>query len=296
MTSTSKYLPKPSSTLRLASLNLLYKSLNLELRLNSLIEELKIINCDVLCLQEVVSANQYPVIERLSEELGFIANFAKLEIPEMLTGALYGPAILSKIPEEHFGVMSQSNLHLDGFITPQPIITSSFLYNGYTVYIINTHLTWGSHATGARTRQVERISQYARGLREIEPQAVILLAGDLNCAEESTPIRFLKGLTETSSGENTLWVDAWGASGSPANAITNDPTMPLATTTAQQRFGFFDTNFTPKRRIDYIFAYEWCYGRPGYPLTFERFADDPAVEISDHFGIYSDIFLPNIVI
>jgi len=288
MTITKTHLPKPANTLRIASFNLLNKALNMETRLQSLIEELKIINPDVLCLQEVIETKEYPVLEILSSELGFITNFSDRTSIDNFTGKSSGPAILSKTKEEHYSSLSQTNLNL---ASPRPTLTSSFVYNGYKIYIMTTHLEWGSHASGRRTRQAERISQYARGIREIEPQAIILLAGDLNCVEESAAIRFLKGLEETKNGENTLWVDAWEASGNANNFVTSDPTLPLATTTANL-FGLSDTSVTPKRRIDYIFSYEWCYGKAGYPLTFERFADNREIPISDHFGIYSDILLP----
>ena len=279
---------KPDNSLRLVSINVLNKALNIESRLNELIKELKVINPDILCLQEVIRPEVYPILEILSQELGFVTNFSLLETPDKFTGGLSGTAILSKTKEEHFSILSQNTLNLTH---PLPIITSSFMHSGYKVYVITAHLTWGSHATGTRTRQAERISQYARGIREIEPEAIILLAGDLNCLDTSETIRFLQGLEETRRGENTLWIDAWNASGTPENAITNDPTYPLTFTTAKL-FGSETAEFTPKRRIDYIFAYEWCYGKAGYPLTFGRFADNRDIEISDHFGIYSDISLP----
>lgn len=285
----TKHLPKPENTLRIASFNLLNKSLNMETRLEALIKELKIINPDVLCLQEVIEAKAYPVLEILSQELGFITNFSERKTPDKFTGDLSGTAILSKTKEEHYSILSQTSLNL---IHPLPILTSSFVYNGHKVYVITAHLAWGSHSSGTRTRQAERISQYARGIKEIEPEAVILLTGDFNCVEDSTAMRFLRGLEETHNGENTLWIDAWIASGNADNAITSDPSIPLATTTAQL-FGSTDTNLTPKRRIDYIYSYEWCYGKAGYPMTFERFADNREIPISDHFGIYSDISLPS---
>jgi endonuclease/exonuclease/phosphatase family metal-dependent hydrolase len=293
MINKTKYLPKPENSIRVASFNLLNKALNMETRLNSLIEELEVINPDVLCLQEVIETKDYPVLERLSEELGFVTYFTKRETKGAFGEELSGPAILSKTQEEHFSILDQSGIGINSSLPQLPILTSSFMHNGYKIYVINTHLTWGSHSTGIRTRQAERISQYARGIREIEPQAVILLTGDFNCVEESTTIRFLKGLEETHTGENTLWVDAWAASGTPENAITSDPTFPLSLGTAKM-FGVAHTDFTPKRRIDYIFSYEWCYGKAGYPLTFGRFADDRNIEISDHFGIYSDISLPTL--
>jgi len=278
---------KPTNTIRVASLNLLNNSRNIETRVEELIKELTIINPDILCLQEVIQTETFPIIQTLANALGYTTTFHTAETPEKHTGIHYGNAILSKTKETHFDTLGQEELHI---LNPVPILTSSFEIHGHNVHIVNAHLAWGSRNSGTRTRQAEKIAQYALQVREADPQAVVIMTGDLNAVEESGTIRFLKGLEETHQGENTLWVDAWAEHGTPENAITSDPTIPLGLQTAGL-FGITDASHTPHRRIDYIFSYEWCYGKTGFPLTYGRFADKPETQISDHFGIYSDILL-----
>ena len=277
------------NTIRIASLNLLNSDYNLETRINNLIAELETVNPDVLCLQEVMDERTYHTLETIADTLGYKSSYHAINAPQMHTGVLFGNAILIKTAHATSSILYENQLDI---YNPAPIITTTFTHNKYNVHVINAHLAWGSNSSGLRTRQAEKISQHAATTRANDPKSIILFAGDLNAIENSGTVRYLQGLDETRTGETTLWIDAWLANGNTNNQITSNPTTPLGVLTAS-KFGGGTDNY-PKRRIDYIFSYEYCYGRAGYPTTFQRFADNDSKEISDHYGIYADILLPTL--
>jgi endonuclease/exonuclease/phosphatase family metal-dependent hydrolase len=278
-----------ANTIRIASLNLLNNDHNLETRISNLVEELKIVDPDILCLQEVMDERTYHTLETIADKLGYKSTYHAITVPQMHTGVLFGNAILTKTNLSTSHILDENNLDI---FNAAPIITTSFQHNGYNVHVINAHLAWGSNSSGLRTRQAEKISHYATQTRENDPHSIILFAGDLNALENSGTVRYLEGLDETRTGETTLWIDAWKANGTTNNNITSNPTTTLGILTASNFGG--GTDDYPKRRIDYIFSYGYCYGRAGYPKTFERFADNDNKEISDHYGIYADILLPTV--
>lgn len=96
------------------------------------------------------------------------------------------------------------------------------------------------------------------------------------------------------SGESTVWVDSWVLHGTQDNWATSDPSSFWGSRTAAG-VGLLNSGMIPKRRIDYIMSYDWCYGRHGSPLSFGVFGNELSFscsDLSDHFGVFSDIYVP----
>ncbi len=284
----------PDEKFRIGSLNILNNADGLEERMIALAKHLKHKNFDALCLQEVLgdSEDTFDSITFLKRELGFPFSFA----PEPVSVAgspLSGNAILSK----HKFVNSFAlNTEVEGASRESiPVAVSVVNVNGRDIHILSAHLAWGGPNEWVRLRQAELVSAYAAGV--FSENNIILLMGDLNTPSDSSTLRFLNGLQEGSSNKSgTLWVDAWKMFGNSDNEVTSDPDTVWGKNTA---FNFRKLAFSeimPKRRIDFLLSYEWCYGRHGSPLNFMRFADQAidGVEISDHFGVSSDIYVPKL--
>lgn len=200
-------------------------------------------------------------------------------------------AIFTKNPET---IYTPINLDIaDRISEPVHALAAHIEYNGHDIHIINAHLAWGGNNEWVRLREAEKINAYVKSKLVNHPEAIFLLVGDLNTLETSSTVRYLKGLQEgTQPHLGAYWVDAWELHGNENNYITSDPETYWGVLTANGK-GLTIPSLLPKRRIDYIFSYGWCYGKQGFPLNFNRFADKKTVpEISDHYGIWSDIYIP----
>lgn len=295
-----KYSVIPGTDLiRLATLNLLHSPISIEERVKFLAEEINRTEIDVLCLQEVLSEKQagFDIVEFLCDNTNL--SFGQRGITTSHKGLETGNATLTRFEDASFVQHSyvKSALHVSpafGNII-EPVITS-LIVNGVNVHIFNVHYIWGSGAERTRVRQAEQLVRHVEHLREVDPHCVCLMAGDFNSVPDALTMQFLYGLQESPDGATTLWVDAWKIAGNAENEITNDPETYWAKETCKA-FNLLNVDLIPKRRIDYILSYEWCYGKTGSPVRFDRWANNQnqeGLEISDHFGIWADIYIPNL--
>lgn len=278
--------------LRVATLNLLHNSDALRERVEHLITELVTENLDFLLIQEAMpeDAGGYSALEHLALALGMRHVIYSLDAEK---GS--GNAVLSKHPlTPIYGG--------DGVIFPDraPAIAETYV-DGRRVIAMSYHGAWGPQATGARLTQLRILDEIAR--REFirggahlnrETRPVIILGGDFNAVPESDPYRFITGLDQV-LGYSTLWLDATGdqghTSGEP-NALSLD--------TARSMAGAgYRPERQPKRRIDYLFVFEWAYGQAGEPVGARRIADTTftaadgrELPVSDHFGVMAELWMP----
>lgn len=149
-----------------------------------------------------------------------------------------------------------------------------------------THLNWKLHHGFVRMQQVrfivERVFELAPVGSELLPP---VLLGDFNAEPDSDEMRFLRGL-KIDEGKSVYFADAWlyGGDGSPG-------------TTFDRSNGFAARAREPSRRIDYIFVRgpdSLLRGEPRLTeLAFHRAqsGDNGTVWPSDHFGLYTDVWL-----
>ncbi len=288
--------------LRIASLNLLKEPELLAERLDLLADTLRHENLDFLCLQEVPGSDVagFDVGEALSYKLGM----AFKVIGEPKRGE-YGNVTISRHPiKQH-----ELNVKMPTADVNVPVLVTKSKVGGRSVYVFNAHLKWGNVNEARRLREAHHISQNARDIFTREPgghfrqnRPVILLAGDLNAVPDSRTVRYLRGLDLDQDGDSTLWLDAWSECGDPKQSghTSGDPTFWSKRTSASVGAGYRPEQ-TPRRRIDYVMAYEWAWGQAGQPVAARTFGAEtflgPALEgitVSDHYGIIADFWMPEL--
>lgn len=284
-----------SDILRFGSLNLLNNPSHLRERIPALVQEVSERDIQVLCLQEVLRDDRLLVEEALFNA-GFVSASYGEPVLNKHSGNFDGTAIFSKMVPTAYDFLSFEEIEQEIMVEKKPIpaVVARFELNGRSVHVLSCHFAWGSFSEAVRLRQASVISRYARSVKLADSTAVVLAAGDFNARETSSTIRFLHGEQENNLGESTMWVDAWKVHGKPENWVTSDPTYFWGGQTARG-VGILNPDMIPKRRIDYILSFDWCYGSAGFPLSYDVFGDKrtgDVSELSDHFGIVSDIYVP----
>lgn len=280
----------PTKTIRIASLNFLNNPNFFENRLTTLIPTLSSLQPDVILMQEVLENKKDLLKEKLKETGYKYSSFGGID-PNKLSGN----AIFSKLEitnEEFLDFSHISNLvEKPSFYIPT--VVADIEFHGTKLSLISSHFTWGFQNEASRLLQAEEISRYTENRKNLDTDRVIIFGGDLNASEHSATVQFLKGRGLSPSLYSTYWVDAWELHGNEGNWSTTDPRLFWNKKTALS-VGSLNPDFTPERRIDYIFSYGWCYGKVGYPYNFGRFGDTytyDEYEISDHYGIFTDIVI-----
>lgn len=182
-----------SDSLRIGSLNLLNNPVDLGARLPTLVDEVTANGLQVLCLQEVLEGERSRVEDALFS-VGFTSCSYAPSVMNRRTGLRDGTAIFSRVAPTAFDALL---FQVDGervLDKPTiPAVTAHLVVNGRNVHVLSCHFAWGGHSESVRLRQASEVSLYAQSIRASDPEAVVLLAGDLNAAEDSSTVRFLHG-------------------------------------------------------------------------------------------------------
>jgi endonuclease/exonuclease/phosphatase family metal-dependent hydrolase len=276
---------QPSQQVRIATLNLLHSDFEAEKRFKMLDEELAIISPDIIHFQEASFQNHSPYLQDLIKKHGYKYyghTHEKVKDGERASHTL----TLSKAPAS-FEILSPIVISdYDGLLRESLIMRTNF--NNVEIITFNIHLAWGANEY-IRLKEVVRINDLALKMKNENPEAIIVIAGDFNTEDESESIRFLNGKSAFKN-QSTRWVDAWVAVGEESNKVTSEVLGKLSYNTAGE-VGIILPSLVPARRIDYIMIQGWVYGSNGSPLRFQRFADSyiDGISISDHYGIYADL-------
>lgn len=279
--------------LRVATLNLLHNPDALPARVEHLITELITEDLDFLLLQEVLppAEDGYFAVQHLALALGMpYVLFVRTD------GRTSGNAILSKHELAPIGPP-------EGFTYVKPAAAATMI-DGRRVVVISHHGAWGPHAIAERTSQARSLSDLAHHLFTLDAahldtatRPVIILGGDFNAVPDSAPIRYLTGL-DHHLGHSTMWIDAAVHAGDPGHT-TGDPNAFSIATAAGRRGAPYRPERTPRRRIDYLFVYEWVHGQAGEPVSGRRIAMTPftapdgrELTVSDHYGVLAHLWMP----
>jgi endonuclease/exonuclease/phosphatase family metal-dependent hydrolase len=278
---------------RLATLNLLWNPERRAERLTLVIDELLELNPDAVCFQEVPSG-AIDIPAQVAAALGFegvsSTNFWRPKgRPE---DEIDGTAIIARAELRGQRVLKPNSASpVSRHNAPGvPITGVAIEHRGHPIDIVSAHLTWGADSEAGRLDEVRGIDEYARVAAH--RGSTVLLGGDFNAVPETDTNRWLSGFGQI-DGDSTVWVDAWTVAGSEANAMTSRNDNDFASSTAASK-GIAYPAMIPQRRIDYLKAFGWVYGRSGQPLAFGRWADstsDDGLTISDHYGIWADFLL-----
>jgi hypothetical protein len=272
----SEYIEK---YIRIATLNLDHSEDSKEVRLISAQKSIKDIKSDITCLQEVSLYNGISTAV-------ILANSLDMNISVISPN---GNAIISRYPITKSWVFDLGSTTFGSCDAVLAIINSGC----HQYLVVSTHLSWGSGLENERLLQSLDIDEHISHLAPHEPLRSTsepifgVLCGDLNAEPDSDTIRWLTGLAVV-EGRSTLWVDAW--KNSLGEGKTSTPDNMWAGRTASS-VGISHPHLLPSRRIDYILARGFAYGRIGAPVNtwiFGNAADNNLIP-SDHFGVATDL-------
>ena len=241
-------------TLTVVTLNLWHDQADWPRRLAKIVEGLRALRPDVVCLQEVLQHATLPNQARaLADSLGFQAHFTSVDSDTSIRR--YGNAILTRHRVLHAGGKA-----LDPRDDYRTVAHLRIDFTGRPLDVYDTHLHHTFEGAAIRATQIRDLLGFIAATRGGE---AVVLAGDFNAAPESPEMRLLEGrFLDVFAAANP------GAGGKP-------------TATLNRALGH------PPLRIDYIFV-----SRQGAPSLTPRSADvifrDPGrdgIWASDHFGV-----------
>jgi endonuclease/exonuclease/phosphatase family metal-dependent hydrolase len=280
--------------LRLTTLNVNHDPAEMERRTGLACDELSVLAPEILCLQEVSFANDgsSAQLAAITAETG-LAVVSAAPQSRSKHGVLTGNAVLSTLH-----VLEAGTIDLGTPQTPLPAADYAVLQarTGQSLIVVSAHLCWGGNKEGVRLTQVTAIDGRIRDLveRYRDRHPVAIMAGDFNSEPDSDTHRYLAGRGAGANGSYTYWTDAFAAAGNPAESVTVAGRNHWAQATARG-VGIDFPELLPDRRIDFVYAYDWAFGRPGSPVAVRRCFTDTTrygFPASDHYGLTADLWTP----
>lgn len=277
-------IPKVMRTYRIATLNFLNNPHLYTERIESLKQELLILNPDVLSLQEVIF-EKLPELVTMLKSIGLYKTAEGNKSYHKYKNLYSGNVTFSKDRNIKPGLLVSGGSH------DIPVHVSEI--EGKEIHILNAHFEF-SDREEIRVEQAYNATQYAKKVEKENPNTIVVLNGDLNAVPNSDTIRYLN-VGAVYEDTSATWTDAFFQAKNPENPdtwVTSNPDTQWGRETAKAHNNTLFPEMIPKRRIDYIFVHGWVYGRIGSPMsygTWAKTAKNP--ETSDHYGVYTDILI-----
>jgi endonuclease/exonuclease/phosphatase family metal-dependent hydrolase len=280
--------------LRVVTLNLWGTEPPLDARLALAARQLRALDPDVVCLQEVRPLDGRTgrtTADVIADALGMAAHYETAvawDTSPALPGGQEGLAVIARaIRDTRVEALPEAR-PTEGRI----LLSASLDTPAGAIWVHNAHLHYRLDDGVAREHQVLAIDDAIRRLgrdRDSPPQ---ILCGDFNAAADSDEIRFLRGLT-TLGGRRTHFQDAWlrlhrepGPGDGPAEGIT---------WSSENRFTRPLRSLDLDRRIDYVFVTTRKKDGRGtvhdcrVVLTEREGLGEVAICASDHYGVCAEI-------
>jgi endonuclease/exonuclease/phosphatase family metal-dependent hydrolase len=272
------YGPLITTRVRIATWNLWGRYGPWRQRIAPITENLRAIDADIVCLQEVWQDDERNQAVELARELGYQPPVYAANLER--DGANSGNAIMTRWPiarhevrllprtagdarddedEERLAVFAE----VDGPHGP--------------LQVFCTHFSWRDDHSAIRQLQVAEVCRFVRSTRPRSFPAV--LCGDLNAEPHSDEIRMLTGLAAVPV-PGVMFRDAWRAAGNADPGFTCSRADP-----------FFAANLDIEKRIDYVMVGTPKLGGAGQVLG-ARVDGDHAVGgmwPSDHLAVVAEM-------
>lgn len=287
------------TNLRVVTLNFWGTEAPLDRRIALAVRQLKALDVDVVCMQEVRPMNGHAgrtTAEVIADELGMAAHYA--------VAVSWKDGDHAKLPagQEGLAIIAKTIHDARALPLPEPrvadarlLLSAQIATDGGPIWIHTTHLHYRLDDGVAREQQVlaidEEIRKFGRGNTD-SPQ---ILCGDMNAVPDSDEMRFLRGLT-TLGGRRTHFQDAWlrlhreplPAEG-PAQGITwsaeNPLTRPLRSLDIDRRIDYV---YVTSRKKDGRATVHDCR------VVLTDREDPDGICASDHYGVLADVqVVPN---
>lgn len=268
--------PQTDTRLRVISWNVWWQFGAWQQRAPAILQTLRDLDADVICLQEVWGEKGRNFAEHLAADLGYHHVYAP---GATLNDVRMGNAILSRWPILNHEIIALYDQPNDEEL--RVAIHAEIDGPRGKIPVFCTHLNWQQHHSHIRQRQitdlVEFIDQTCRKNRSWKMPPVI--CGDFNADPISEEIRMMTGQT-TCPVKNLVFHDAWHFGSDRGVGYTWDNINPNVAET-----------FEPDRRIDYIFV---GWPQPdglGYVTKCQIVGDQPVDGVwpSDHFALLAEL-------
>jgi endonuclease/exonuclease/phosphatase family metal-dependent hydrolase len=266
----------PTSSVRVATLNIWNRFGPWDQRLPAIREGVKALAPDILGLQEVLrldpgEGDALDQTVAVGEGFGYHAAYARARDQRW-----YGNAALSRWP-----IVQSTTVELPRCGTDEKrcLLFAEIDAPFGRVPFFVTHLNWKFEHGHVREAQVREIAAFIESVATPAHFPAILV-GDFNAAPDSDEIRYLRGLTSLGDARRVYFQDTFEVAGDGSPGTTFDRRNPFAAPLRE-----------PDRRIDYIFVRGRDERFRGEPLE-SRVCFDQAVGAtfpSDHFGVVTTL-------
>lgn len=277
------------STLKVATLNLHSSSTLYVERVTAAIIEAHVNNIDVVMVQEVHETQQ-ELLRQAFARAGYSHAFISEPVSARNNPNNGSSTAIFSRQEIH----TARELNLTNLPGAQKAAVSVLHVNGYEVHIISAHLAWGAENGHLRLRQAMLIADYARRVKLNNPDALLVAGGTFNDTPDSDSVRYLEGKKSSDDSASTFWLDV-----TQDSEFENSPTTRYDTDLGKEtaiKTGILKPEMLPARKVDYLFTHGWVYGKAGMPLRTILFGVETTPNgepISDHYGVATEIWLPN---
>jgi endonuclease/exonuclease/phosphatase family metal-dependent hydrolase len=268
--------------LRVMTWNLWWRFGPWEQRERAIVEVIRAVDPDVVCLQEVWSAEGgEDQVTRLAGALGLHGVSTD---PVFYGGMSFGNAVLARWPVER--IVDEPLPRLDGRPGHRRVLGTVLAtpFGSWPVYA--THLDHRFDASSAREVQARRLLEVIAAHRtDPETELPAVIGADLNAVPDSDEVRALTGRRDSGVGGIVL-TDCWEQVGDDGGA-TWVRDNPYTTDTAW-----------PGRRIDYVLV-AWPRPKPvGNPIrawlaaTDDVLVEGEPIRPSDHAAVVVELVTP----
>ena len=239
------------------------------------VETVRSVDPDVLCLQEVWSDESDDDADLLAHELGM--NVVRSE-PVFWKGQSFGNAVLSRWPLER--IADERLPDVTGEPGHRRVVAAAVATPFGRWPVASTHLDFAADASATRRRQITFVMEQALTWRE-EPAVEhlpVIVGADLNAVPASDEIRLATGLAPGVAG--IAFSDAWEQAGDGSSGATWIRENPYSADSAW-----------PDRRLDYVLV-SWPRPKPvGNPLRCFTVGHGGDADLwpSDHLAVVADL-------
>jgi len=262
--------------MRVMTWNLWWRFGPWEARQPAILETIRRVDPDVVCLQEVWESRDGKSQPRdLADALGF-QYVAAAGLGLDLAEDSFGNAILSRWPIA--GGKARGLPAPEGLDEMRSVLRADIDGPNGPVQVFCTHLNWRLDQSHVRQQQVSSIGDFV--MTSVDERTYPpILCGDFNAEPEADEIRRLTGYA-AAPAEKLVFLDAWRVGGDGGPGWTWSRLNPFTAADPE-----------PDRRIDYVFV-----GYPGEEARGEVLSArlegvEPVgdVQPSDHFGVSAEI-------
>lgn len=250
--------------MKIATYNIWNSEKGMPYRSKYIVNEIKMVDADVICLQEVHN-------RELANNIATSTGYQYWYFDNYPNGE-EGLCIMSKMPFED----------CDSWLNDSNAIYCAFLHDDKKISIVNIHLPWNS--VMERERQIINIVNAVNGKK----YDYVYMAGDFNCIESSDVQRFLTGDCSLNNCESMpCWYDLALSYAEMSNTNVE------YTLNFRQNPRFKSNTIELNSRFDRILL------RNTYPHEFptlnkcsifgKRVYEDISLAASDHYGVVVEI-------